>query len=85
MFSESYADPAMGMYTFISLVNCVPKLNNDSSNHRNSNFTFYYGNDMTTGSISKFLKDSAEEMGGHARSFIIETSTEFLIARKSPI
>nr|CAG4717778.1 unnamed protein product [Naegleria fowleri] len=80
VFSESYADPAMGMYTFISLVNCVPKLNNDSSNHRNSNFTFYYGNDMTTGSISKFLKDSAEEMGGHARSFIIETSTEFLIA-----
>ncbi|KAG2388325.1 hypothetical protein C9374_000489 [Naegleria lovaniensis] len=75
-FSNSYADPAMGMYTFVSLVNCVPKTNNSLS----ANFTYYYGNDLTTGSISEFLKRSAASVQGQARSFIIETSTDLLIA-----
>ncbi|KAF0979913.1 hypothetical protein FDP41_001066 [Naegleria fowleri] len=77
-FTPSYADPAMPQYTFISLINCVEETN-PTLLANGKKFSYYYGNDLTTGSISEFLKKRTEELVG-SRSFIIETCSNFVIA-----
>ena len=71
--TDSYADASMPQYTFISMVNCQ----SDSQGR----FLYYYGNDLTTGSISAFLKERTSSIHG-ARSFIIESATGYIIASK---
>ena len=71
--TSSYADPSMPQYTFISMINCQPD--------PQGRFLYYYGNDLTTGSISAFLKEKTSSIFG-ARSFIIESSTGYIIASK---
>ncbi|KAG2382617.1 hypothetical protein C9374_005197 [Naegleria lovaniensis] len=57
VFTPSYVKAGMEDVIFISMLNCIPSRNVSAQEDENGNrFSYYYGYDLTSDSVSRFLK-----------------------------
>ncbi|KAG2375028.1 hypothetical protein C9374_010032 [Naegleria lovaniensis] len=76
VYSLSYADPTVPDMVFVTLLNCRPKM---KENGKSNQFDYFYALDLTTDTISAFLKQASKKIKASV-GFIVEVETEQLIA-----
>ncbi|KAF0980631.1 hypothetical protein FDP41_013114 [Naegleria fowleri] len=75
-FTPSYTDKTMPQYAFLSLINSW-KL---PSPVNGNNFKYYFGYDLSVGSISSYLKKYTKSDTLGSRSMVIESDTNYIVA-----
>ncbi|KAG2393184.1 hypothetical protein C9374_009761 [Naegleria lovaniensis] len=75
-FTPSYTDKTLPQYAFLSLINSWKLPTPVNGN----NFKYYFGYDLSVGSISNYLKKFSESDELGSRSMVVEADSNYIVA-----